>query len=322
MVVTRTPFRASFVGGGSDIREYYVRQGHGAVVSAAIAHYMYVVVHPYFYDKIRVKYSQTEDVDSIDEIRHPVVRECLRRIPLNQGVEITSFADVPAGTGLGSSSSFTVGLLHALYAFKGILVSKERLAEEACEIEIDVLKDPIGKQDQYAAAFGGLNTICFYGDGSVKVSPIFLDPSLRALMESRLALYYTGGSRLAREILGEQKANLVREKNLEAQDRLVTMAHQLDEALREGNIDFLDTVLREGWQQKIRLASGICNPEIEALLDRAVALGASSGKLLGAGSQGFLLLHSSNHPKLAAMLGKKRLPFILDTLGTQVISRS
>ena len=146
MIITRTPFRVSFAGGGSDLREFYSKNGYGAVVSAAINKYMYIVIHPYFHDKIRLKYSKTEDVENVDEIQHPIVRECLRKVKLEKGVEIASFADVPAGTGLGSSSAFTVGLLNALYAYKGKVVTKERLAAEACEIEIDILKEPIGKQ--------------------------------------------------------------------------------------------------------------------------------------------------------------------------------
>src|SRR3990172_146311 len=178
MIITRTPFRVSFAGGGTDLKEFYSQNGYGAVVSAAINRYMYVVIHPYFHDKIRVKYSKTEDVDSIDEIQHPIVRECLKKVQIERGIEIASFADIPAGTGLGSSSSFTVGLLNALYAFKGKVVTKERLAREACEIEIDVLKEPIGKQDQYAAAYGNVNYIRFNRDETVDVSPILLTDSV------------------------------------------------------------------------------------------------------------------------------------------------
>ena len=174
MIITRTPFRVSFAGGGSDLRDFYSRNGYGAVVSTAINRYMYIVIHPYFHDKIRVKYSRTEDVEDINQIQHPIVRECLKKVNVERGVEIASFADVPAGTGLGSSSAFTVGLLNALYAYKGKVVPKERLAREACEIEIDILGEPIGKQDQYAAAFGNINCIRFNQDETVDVSPILL----------------------------------------------------------------------------------------------------------------------------------------------------
>lgn len=143
MIITRTPFRVSFIGGGTDLKEFYSRNGHGAVVSCAINKYMYVIIHPYFHDKIRLKYSKTEDVNHIDEIEHPIIKACLKKVKIETGIEIASFADIPAGTGLGSSSSFTVGLLNALYAYKGKMVSKKRLAVEACEIEIDILKEPI-----------------------------------------------------------------------------------------------------------------------------------------------------------------------------------
>ena len=181
MIITRTPFRVSFAGGGSDMKEFYCRNGYGAVVSAAIKKYMYIVIHPYFHDKIRIKYSITEDVDDVMDIQHPIVRECLKKVNIETGIEIASFADIPKGTGLGSSSSFTVGLLHALYLYKGITVSKEHLAAEACEIEIDILGDPIGKQDQYAAAYGGLNYIRFNKDETVDLQPISLTDDIRTL---------------------------------------------------------------------------------------------------------------------------------------------
>src|SRR4030043_585108 len=174
MIITRTPFRVSFAGGGTDLKEFYSQNGYGAVVSAAINKYMYIVIHPYFHDKIRLKYSKTEDVKNIHEIEHPIIRECLKKVEIESGIEIASFADVPAGTGLGSSSSFTVGLLNALYAYKGKVVSKERLANEACDIEIERLGEPIGKQDQYASAYGNINYIRFSKDETVDVTPIFL----------------------------------------------------------------------------------------------------------------------------------------------------
>src|SRR3990170_4168248 len=208
MIITRTPFRVSFAGGGSDLREFYTRNGYGAVVSATINKYMYLVIHPYFHEKIRIKYSKTEDVSNIDDIQHPIVRECLKKLKIEKGVEIASFADVPAGTGLGSSSSFTVGLLNALYAYKGKVVSKERLAAEACEIEIDILGEPIGKQDQYAAAYGNINYIRFNRDETVDVSPILLTDASKQGLENNLCLYYIGGKRKAGGILHEQKKNI------------------------------------------------------------------------------------------------------------------
>ena len=208
MIITRTPFRVSFTGGGSDLREFYSKNGYGAVVSTAIQKYMYIVIHPYFQSKIRIKYSKTEDVATVDEIQHPIVKECLRKVQIGTGIEIASFADVPAGTGLGSSSSFTVGLLNALYAYKGKIVPKERIAREACEIEIDILKEPIGKQDQYAAAYGNINYIRFNRDETVDVSPILLTDASKQGLENNLCLYYIGGKRKAGGILHEQKKNI------------------------------------------------------------------------------------------------------------------
>ena len=174
MIITRTPFRVSFIGGGSDLREFYKYNDYGAVISTAIDKYMYIVIHPYFQDKIRLKYSITEDVESVDDIKHPIIKECIRRVEIDRGIEIASFADIPSGTGLGSSSSFTVGLLHALYAYRGIVKTKSQLAQEACEIEIDILNEPIGKQDQYAAATGGFNHIKFYSDEKVVICTVYL----------------------------------------------------------------------------------------------------------------------------------------------------
>ena len=174
MIISRTPFRISFIGGGSDLKEYYSQNKFGAVISTTIQKYMYIVIHPYFHDKIRLKYSITEDVNNVEEIKHPIIRECLKKVGVNSGIEITSFADIPAGTGLGSSSSFTVGLLNALYSYNGKIVTKSQLAEEACEIEISKLNEPIGKQDQYAASFGNLNYIKFNDNEKVDVIPIEL----------------------------------------------------------------------------------------------------------------------------------------------------
>lgn len=184
MIVAKTPFRMSFVGGGSDLEAFYSKD-YGAVVSTTIDKYMYMMIHPYFHEKIRVKYSRTEDVDNINDLKHPIVRECLRLVGIEKGIEIASIADVPAGTGIGSSSTFTVCLLHALYAHKGKFASKEKLARDACKIEIGILKEPIGKQDQYAASYGGLNYLRFNSNGTVFVQPIVLDPAVKKRLERR-----------------------------------------------------------------------------------------------------------------------------------------
>ena len=207
MIGIRTPFRVSFVGGGSDLKEFYSRST-GCVVSTSIDKYMYIFIHQYFDNKIQVKYSETELVDRIDQIKHPIVREALKKFQIN-GVDINSIADIPAGTGLGSSSSYTVGLLHALYGYSSKYVSSERLAQEACELEIDLLKEPIGKQDQYAAAYGGLNKITFYADEHVNVEPIIMEPEILHELQSNLLLFFIGSTRKASHVLSDQKTNIL-----------------------------------------------------------------------------------------------------------------
>ena len=319
MIITRTPFRVSFAGGGSDLKEFYSKNGYGAVVSAAINKYMYIVIHPYFHDKIRLKYSKTEDVETVDEIQHPIVRECMRKAALERGVEIASFADVPAGTGLGSSSAFTVGLLNALYAYKGKVVSKERLAAEACEIEIDILKEPIGKQDQYAVAYGSINYIKFNKDETVDISPILLAEPARKKLEDRLCLYYIGGKRKAGDILNEQKRNMLNEEKFQNLRKMVTLADELRDVLNKENADPLGALLHKGWLYKKELAGGISNEGIDGLYNKALEHGATGGKLLGAGGAGFLLFYSNNHESLKKHLGCKVLPFSIDREGAKII---
>ncbi len=319
MIITRTPFRVSFLGGGSDLREFYSKNGYGAVVSAAINRYMYLVIHPYFQDKIRIKYSKTEDVETIDGIQHPLVKECLRKVGVEKGIEIASFADIPAGTGLGSSSAFTVGLLNALYAYKGKVVSKERLAAEACEIEIDILKEPIGKQDQYAAAYGNINYIKFNKDETVDVSPILLTEPAREKIENRLCLYYIGGKRKAADILNEQKRNMLDDEKFQNLRKMVMLADELRDALHNEDINSLGGLLHKGWLYKKELARGISNKDIDALYDKAIEHGASGGKLLGAGGTGFLLICTDKHGSLKEHLGCRALPFNIDREGTKII---
>jgi len=319
MIITRTPFRVSFAGGGSDLRGFYSKNGYGAVVSAAINRYMYIVIHPYFHDKIRIKYSKTEDVKSVGEIQHPIVRECLKKVRIEKGIEIASFADVPAGTGLGSSSAFTVGLLNALYAYRGKTVGKEKLASEACEIEIDILRDPIGKQDQYAAAFGGVNYIRFNKDETVDVSPILLAESARKKLEANLCLYYVGGNRKSRDILNEQRKNLSDGKKIKNLQNMVMLADELKELLNKGKISGVGGILHKGWIYKKELASRISNDCIDGLYERAVKHGAAGGKLLGAGVTGFLLLYSERHDALVKHLGCRVLPFNIEKEGTKIL---
>lgn len=319
MIITRTPFRVSLAGGGSDLREFYLRNGYGAVISMAIDKYMYIVIHPYFHDKIRLKYSKTEDVCSLDEIEHPLIREALRKVHIERGIEIASFADVPAGTGLGSSSAFTVGLLNALYTFKGQVVSKAELAREACEIEISVLGAPIGKQDQYAVAFGDMNYIQFDSDETVNVTPIVLRQEQRDMLQDRLCLYHVGGQRSARDILAEQKNNLSEPKRFLATQKMVGLAGELRKMMEIGEMDSVGRILHEGWLLKKSLATGISNTTVDKLYAKFRRYNATGGKLLGAGGTGFLLFYSEDHAYLQKYMGLRMLPFHMDREGTKAI---
>ena len=320
MIITRTPFRASFAGGGSDARWFYQKNGYGEVLSSGLKHYMYIVIHPYFHSKrIRLKYSQTEDILNVDEIQHSILRSCLQRFNLKGGIEISSFADVPAGTGLGSSSSFTVGLLHALYAWHGQVVSKSQLAKEACEIEIEVLKKPIGKQDQYAAAFGGVCLHRFNQDESVTTTPLMLSHETLEKLEKNLCLYHISGSRSADLILKKQNSENNRENKTKQIKQLVDMVEPLKQSLLQGNVDAIGDFLHRGWLTKKNITSDISDSEIDKYYTLARELGSTGGKLLGAGGAGFLMLYSHNHRKMQEQLGLRSLPFKVDHEGTKLL---
>jgi len=320
MIITRTPFRVSFCGGGSDLPQFYIKHG-GCVLSAGINKYMYIMVHPSFAENtIMLKYSQTEIVNDVNEVQHKYYRSILSKLDVN-GVEIVSTADVPAGTGLGSSSSFTVGVLHALYAYKGKYVSKEKLAEQACNIEIVDLMEPIGKQDQYAAAYGGLNFITFNKDGSVFVEPVIMPGRKRDELEKNLLLFYTGDTRSASNILREQSEKI---KNADAEDkqkRICTLAHELRKELEKGNIDFLGQVLHESWMLKRTLAEGISNSSIDEAYEIALKNGATGGKLLGAGGGGFLLFYvpHDKQPDVRKAIKMREMEIGFDKQGSSVI---
>jgi D-glycero-alpha-D-manno-heptose-7-phosphate kinase len=292
MIITRTPFRISFVGGGSDLEAFYARR-RGAVLSTTIDRYMYISSHRYFEpDKLRVKYSRTETVERVGDLQHPILREVLGKMDVRGGMEISSIADVPAGTGMGSSSSFTVGLLHNLYASKGISPDKEQLAKEACEVEIDILREPIGKQDQYAAAFGGLNLIEFDADGSVRVEPLSLPADTFEALQSNLVLFYTGSQRSASAILQDQRKNTSEQKDaFGALSEMVDLVYELKSALQTGRIDEMGRLLHHNWQLKKTLSGAISSPLIEDAYATALKHGATGGKLLGAGGGGFLLFY-------------------------------
>lgn len=322
MIGTRTPFRVSFIGGGSDLKEFYSR-APGCVLSTSIDKYMYIFVHPFFDKKIQVKYSKTELVENIKDIKHPIVREILSEFNL-QGVDINSIADIPAGTGLGSSSSYTVGLLHALYAYRGEIVSPKTLAEKACYIEIDVLNEPIGKQDQFAAAYGGLNIIRFLEDGSVKIEPIKMEEDAYKQLQKCLMMFYTGTSRSASEVLIDQKKNIISDKEkFNAQLMMTQMVEESKDCLVKSNLDQFGEKLDFNWILKRTLSKTISNSVFDDIYNLAKESGAIGGKILGAGGGGFFLFYCPPRyqDKLRFNLKDlKEVPFKFDKYGSKIIN--
>jgi D-glycero-alpha-D-manno-heptose-7-phosphate kinase len=291
LIVTRTPLRVSFAGGGTDLAEFYERD-YGAVLSAAIANYIYVTVKPHsplFNEPVRVNYSKSEEVDRIDEIENDIARECLTFMGIEPPIYISTVGDHPASTGLGSSSAFAVGLLNALHAYKGERVTAGQLAEEASHIEIDVLGQPIGKQDQYAAAFGGVNYFRFNPGGRVTVEPLRPSHGSLAALFEHLLMFWTGHQRDAGQVLTEQKANTARK--LSSLQQMRAHASELHDVMCNGPVDpaLVGSILDHGWKLKRSLASAISNEEIDTWYERAIRAGASGGKLCGAGGGGCIL---------------------------------
>lgn len=326
MIISKTPFRISFVGGGSDLEAFYGRQT-GAVLSTGINKYMYISSHRFFEeDKIRTKYSQTETVSAVNELKHPILRTVLNKFKINGGIEISSIADVPSGTGMGSSSSFTVGLLNNLHAFTNSYASKEDLAREACEIEIDLLKEPIGKQDQYAAAYGGLNLIEFHANGNVSVEPVYLSKDIHQALQSHLVLFYVGNQRSASAILSEQRKNTAgQDDKFNALSEMVGLVYELRDALMKGNLEAMGKLLHENWNLKKQLAKSISNPMISDIYDIAMKNGATGGKLLGAGGGGFMLFFCppERQQRLTEALTKlRRFDFEFEQEGSKIIHYS
>lgn len=291
MIVSRTPLRISFAGGGTDLAAFY-KQETGEVISSAINKYMYVTVNKRFDDTIRLSYTKTEIVDDIKKLRHELVRESMRSTGVTRGVEITTIADIPAkGTGLGSSSSLTVGTLNALYAYKGRRVHTKQLAEEACKIEIDIVKEPIGRQDQFIAAYGGLKHLYFKSNNDVIVEPLLVSKIRMESLERSLMMFYTNVTRKAGTILREQKANTA--KALDELRGLKGLVREFKDCLETDDRDMDDfgRIMDKGWGLKKKLARGISNDTIDAYYGKALDAGAGGGKILGAGGGGFLLLY-------------------------------
>lgn len=320
MLITKTPFRVSFCGGGSDMAAFYETYG-GCVLSTSINKYMYLSIHPYFNDRqTLLKYSENELVDDIHDIRHRIFHQVLCDMDIS-GVEISSTADVPGGTGLGSSSTFTVGLLHTLYCYKGKFASKLRLAKEACEVEIEKLGSPIGKQDQYAAALGGLNFLRFNKDGSVSAAPIMMQAETYKQLENNLLMFYTGTTRSANEILSEQKKNITQEDKNQNLRKMCGLAENMKEALEHNDLSHFGSILHESWELKKTLAQGISSPKIDEAYERAMDSGALGGKLLGAGGGGFLLFYCEpqHQEKLRREIGLKEFEFQFEQDGTSLV---
>lgn len=322
MIVSKTPLRMSFVGGGSDLPAFY-REEIGAVLSTSIDKYMYICVNKKFDGRIRVSYTRTEDVELRTQVEHPLVREALDVVGIEGGIEIASMADIPSrGSGLGSSSTYTVGLLNALYAYRNSFASKAMLARQACEIEIDRCGEPIGKQDQYAAAFGGLNLIRFHPDDSVSVDPVICKPELLQQMEDSTLVFFTGRTRSASAVLANQSAAMQATDRRALMRRMVELAFEMKEQLESGTLDHFGDLLDENWRLKAQLTSGISDPQIDAWYAAGVANGALGGKLLGAGNGGFMMFYAppERHARITAALPDLQpVKFRFDRTGAQIV---
>ena len=320
MIVVRTPLRISFLGGGTDFPDYYRNHG-GLVLSTAIDKYIYVIVKQRFDNMIYVNYSRKEIVENVDEIQHELVREAMQITGVKRGVEITTLADVPSsGTGLGSSSTVTVGLLQALYSYNGKLVTAETLARNACEIEIGRCKKPIGMQDQYIAAYGGFREISFEKDDVVTVSKLGLNDELIRRLNRNMMLFYTNITRPSESILVEQRENISeREDSLAG---LRELAVQARDCLKNGDLSEFGNMLHNGWELKRGLASGVSNQDLDDLYNASRKAGAIGGKIAGAGGGGFLLLYAplaAQDNVRSALSNLRELPFLFERDGSRVV---
>jgi len=321
MIITQTPLRVSFAGGGTDFPDYYKNQG-GLVLSSTIDKYIYVMVKKRFDDKIVAHYSKLERVDSPDELKHDLIREALKLVGIDKGIEISTTADIPStGSGLGSSSSVTVGVLHALHAYKGDLPTKEQLAQEACNIEIDILERPIGKQDQYAAVFGGLNLISFHKKYfGILLEKVVIDECTSRRLNQNLMLFYTGITKDSKDILSEQKRNIVQRRKI--LQEMKKTAEAMKKSLNDGTLGDFARLLDWGWTLKKKMASRITTKKIDKMYKKAISAGASGGKICGSGGGGFLLIYcpvSIQNSVRGALQDFRELPFNLTEEGTKVI---
>lgn len=325
MIITRTPLRVTLGGGGTDLPSYYERYG-GFVLSAAMNRYIYIVINRTFSDEYLIKYAELERTKDVDSIVHPIVREALRLHPMERGIELVSVADIPAGTGLGSSGAFTVGVLRAIYAFKREHVTAANLAYEACAIEIDRLGRPVGKQDQYIAAFGGLTCMSFEPDGQVNVSPILVSNETLQDLEEHLCMYFTGYSRAADTVLQDQK-----DRSDRGEKEMLSNLHFVKEngratkvALETGDMAQFASLMHDHWRNKRKRSTDMSNPDIDRWYDKAMDNGAIGGKLVGAGSGGFLLFYAKDQDLLRQAMreeGLTQVRFQFDHDGSTVLVR-
>lgn len=326
MLITRTPLRVTLGGGGTDLPSYFT-QRPGFVISAAIDKYVFIGINRTFTKDYFLKYSALERVEQPGEIAHPIIRAALESHPVPPGVEIVSLADIPAGTGLGSSGTFTVGLLRALYAWQREHVSAAELAEEACRIEIDVLGRPVGKQDQYIAAFGGVSCFRFQPDGSVEVAPLELPTSTLHELEERLLMFFTGSSRTADLLLDDQRRRTEAgdESMLAGLERVEELGVMIRDALAAGDVARFGELMHEHWVEKRERSPGMSNPDIDRWYEAGRASGAVGGKLTGAGGGGFLLFLAEDPAALRAAMeaeGLAEVRFGFDHDGSAIVVRA
>jgi D-glycero-alpha-D-manno-heptose-7-phosphate kinase len=326
MIITRTPLRISLGGGGTDLPSYYRRSG-GLVISAAINKYLFVGINSTFTDDYFLKYSALERVNSVEDIRHPIIREAFLLHPIGPAIELVSLADIPAGTGLGSSGAFTVGLLRAIYAHKREAVTPDTVAKEACHIEIDRLKRPVGKQDQYIAAFGGITCFEFRPDETVEVIPLTISSDTLHDLEEHLVMFFTGYSREADDVLAEQKSRSERDDRemLANLDFVKFIGIESRSALESGDVKTFAGLMNEHWEYKKRRSSSMSNKQIDRCYDVAKASGAIGGKLIGAGAGGFLLFYAKDTESLRLAMAEEGLGevrFHFDHDGASVLARS
>lgn len=320
MIIVQTPLRISFFGGGTDFSSFFMQEG-GCVLSSAIDKYIFVTVKERFDKKLRIGYTQTEMVDCVDEIQHELIREALRTTNILSGIEVTTMGDIPSeGSGLGSSSTVTVGTLNALYSYLGEIVTAEQLAREACKIEIEKLKKPIGIQDQYIAAYGNLRFLEFLPDGQVKAEKLNLDTEFRRALNDAFLLFYTGITRKADTILVEQKNNI--KERISVLRGIKQMAIQARQELEAGDFDAFGSLMHQSWELKKKMAGSISNGTINEIYETARRAGAVGGKITGAGGGGFILLYVPYERQFAvrqALHNLQELPFRLESDGTKVI---